>query len=101
MYHSRANFFLCLPKANHRRRVDKNLPKFVYPYNLGYSNNCWQVINIWNTPLGDGINWPIRSGCDRYTFTVCESGVCVYGHCIELVVLMTPYQVLICIVLGG
>lgn len=59
-----------LEKANHRRRMNKDLATFVYPYNLGCCRNFWQVINFWGTPEGDGINWPVRDDCDKYSFTI-------------------------------
>lgn len=85
--------------------MDTNLSPFVFPYNLGCLLNCWQVINIWGSPMGDGINWPVREGCDRYSFTVCHYFTSRAGWAISrdepfsrlkeliLVLLMTTYQI--------
>lgn len=57
-------------KAKHRRRMNKELAPFVYPYNLGCCQNLLQVVNIWGKPAGDGIHWPVRDGCEKYSFTI-------------------------------
>ena len=44
-------------------------PTFLFPYDLGWRQNCLQVIN-WNLePTGDGLYWQVRPGCDQYTLT--------------------------------
>lgn len=57
-----------LEKAQHRRKYTSDI--FIYPYNLGVWKNIKQVINLSCTPVGDGIHWPVRDGCDQYTLTV-------------------------------
>lgn len=53
-------------KAQMRER-DNEEDEFVYPYNLGVAENLKQVFVY---PLGDGITWPVVSGCNQYTLTV-------------------------------
>ncbi len=50
-------------KARDRERIKP----FIYPYNLGFKENFRQVFN-WNL-IGNGLIWPVRSGCDQYTLT--------------------------------
>ncbi|KAG8228022.1 hypothetical protein J437_LFUL003657 [Ladona fulva] len=57
-------------KAHHRRRDGSST--FVFPYNLGWRKNLCQVINFSCEPVGDGIIWPIREGCDQYVLTNIE-----------------------------
>ncbi|KAH7964733.1 hypothetical protein HPB49_001041 [Dermacentor silvarum] len=52
-------------KAQRREREDED--HFVNPYNLGVTENLKQVFVY---PLGDGITWPVVSGCNQYTLTV-------------------------------
>ncbi|KAK8779622.1 hypothetical protein V5799_019037 [Amblyomma americanum] len=52
-------------KAQMRER--ENEEDFIYPYNLGVAENLKQVFF---TPLGDGITWPVVPGCNQYTLTV-------------------------------
>ncbi|KAH8379427.1 hypothetical protein KR009_004934, partial [Drosophila setifemur] len=56
-------------KANFRRDEDpqNRIEPFVYPYDLGWRGNFMEVFS----PIGDGIIWPVRPGCDQYTLT-CE-----------------------------
>lgn len=51
------------------RRRDEDDP-FVFPYNLGAMKNLAQVINWSGRPKGDGMEWPLKEGCDKYTFTL-------------------------------
>ena len=44
-------------------------PTFSFPYDLGWRENVRQVINWQLQPAGDGLYWPVRSGCDQYTLT--------------------------------
>lgn len=57
-----------LEKAIIRRRNMEST--FVYPYDLGVWKNFRQVINFSCQPIGDGIYWPVKDGCDQYTLTV-------------------------------
>lgn len=57
-----------MEKANYRRRNSNE--KFVFPYDLGFWNNIHQVLTFNCQPVGDGINWPIKRGCDKYDLTV-------------------------------
>lgn len=45
---------------------------FVYPYDLGWKRNLSEVFNNGKCiPKGNGVWWPIRSGCTQFTFSVC------------------------------
>lgn len=57
-------------KAIGRRKRDPNLQPFVYPYDLGWKRNFTQVIHLSLTPVGDGLTWPVRKGCNQYSFTM-------------------------------
>ncbi|XP_066247171.1 palmitoyltransferase ZDHHC6 [Euwallacea similis] len=57
-----------LEKANHRRMNTND--KFIYPYNLGKWKNILQVLTLSGQPVGNGINWPVRDGCDQFTLTI-------------------------------
>ncbi|XP_034248855.1 palmitoyltransferase ZDHHC6-like [Thrips palmi] len=52
----------------HYRRVEGQ-EKFVFPYDLGWKENWSQVMNWSCEPVGDGIYWPVREGCDQFTLT--------------------------------
>ncbi|XP_018327685.1 palmitoyltransferase ZDHHC6 [Agrilus planipennis] len=56
-----------LQKAIHRRSDSHEV--FIFPYDLGRKENIRQVLNWSLQPLGDGIHWPVREGCDQYTLT--------------------------------
>ncbi|XP_060651617.1 palmitoyltransferase ZDHHC6 [Drosophila nasuta] len=57
-------------KANNRRCCKQHkLEPFVYPYNLGWYFNLGQVFNIESQTRSQGIEWPVRKGCDQYTLT--------------------------------
>lgn len=57
-----------LEKAKYRREGTDDI--FLFPYDLGVKNNIAQVANLSCAPIGDGINWKVRDGCDQYTLTV-------------------------------
>lgn len=57
-----------LEKARYRR--DETDPEFLFPYDLGALENIKQVADWSCAPIGDGINWKVRGGCDQYTLTV-------------------------------
>lgn len=57
-----------MEKANHRRK-DVN-EQFIFPYDLGRWENLKQVLNFSGQPVGDGITWPVREGCNQYTLTI-------------------------------
>ncbi|XP_033244549.1 palmitoyltransferase ZDHHC6-like [Drosophila miranda] len=56
-------------KAEYRRYASSSIgiaiPTFDYPYDMGVWRNILETF----TPSGDGINWPVRPGCDQYTMT--------------------------------
>lgn len=57
-----------LEKANYR--YEGTGQKFVFPYDLGTFENIKQVADPSCAPIGDGIHWKVRSGCNQYTLTV-------------------------------
>lgn len=52
-----------MEKSNSRTRTDK----FIYPYDLGIWKNIRQVLF---EPLSNGLDWPVKDGCNQYTLTV-------------------------------
>ncbi|GLV42049.1 uncharacterized protein CBL_04992 [Carabus blaptoides fortunei] len=56
-----------LEKANHRLQHSRET--FVFPYDLGVSDNIKQVLNMTCEPVGDGVVWTVAEGCDQYTLT--------------------------------
>lgn len=56
-----------LEKANYRR--EDTGEEFLFPYDLGTMENIKQVADWSCTPVGDGIHWKVREGCDQYTLT--------------------------------
>lgn len=61
-----------IEKASYREKEGAMLPeeKFIFPYNLGYSEN-WKMIFSWNPKYKfDGIWWPIKENCNQYTLTI-------------------------------
>lgn len=57
-----------LDKANYRYEgTDK---QFIFPYDLGTWENIKQVADASCAPVGDGIYWKVRNGCNQYTLTV-------------------------------
>ncbi|KAK2720246.1 palmitoyltransferase ZDHHC6-like [Artemia franciscana] len=57
-----------LEKAVARRKESQDA--FVYPYDLGRMANWNQVVNFSCTPIGDGIFWTTKEGCNEYTLTI-------------------------------
>lgn len=57
-----------LEKANYR--YENTEKKFIFPYDLGPWKNLQQVADFTCAPVGDGIHWKVRSGCNQYTLTV-------------------------------
>lgn len=55
-------------KANYR--YEGTGQKFIFPYDLGKWENIKQVADPSCGPIGDGIHWKVRSGCNQYTLTV-------------------------------
>ncbi|RWS28645.1 putative palmitoyltransferase ZDHHC6-like protein [Leptotrombidium deliense] len=45
---------------------DRDKP-FIYPYDFGKWNNFKQLFFM---PLGNGIDWPVVDGCDKYSLTI-------------------------------
>ncbi|CAD5219840.1 unnamed protein product [Bursaphelenchus okinawaensis] len=60
----------CRTKAEYRER-DEAEGLFVFPYNLGIKRNIREVFpSFWaRIPNGNGIWWPIRSGCTQFTLS--------------------------------
>ncbi|CAH1716017.1 unnamed protein product [Aphis gossypii] len=52
-------------KAISRREQDRNLPPFIYPYNLGRLNNIKAFFS-----KDDGIHWAVRDDCGEYDLTI-------------------------------
>lgn len=57
-----------LEKANYR--YEGTGQKFIFPYDLGTWENIKQVADPSCAPIGDGIHWRVRNGCNQYTLTV-------------------------------
>lgn len=58
-----------LEKAKYRRYEHE--PEFSFPYDLGtIRRNVSQVLSGTCAPIGDGIVWETREGCDQFTLTV-------------------------------
>lgn len=57
-----------LEKAKHR--YDGSDEEFLFPYDLGVWDNIKQVADLSCSPIGDGIHWRVRNGCNQYTLTV-------------------------------
>ena len=58
-------------KAWDRRKRNKDLDVFVYPYDLGWKKNFSQVISLSSlSPVGNGYRWPVVKGCNQYTLTI-------------------------------
>lgn len=57
-----------LEKANYR--YESTGQKFIFPYDLGTWENIKQVADPSCAPIGNGIHWKVRSGCNQYTLTV-------------------------------
>ncbi|CAI8046676.1 Palmitoyltransferase ZDHHC6 [Geodia barretti] len=53
----------------HRRRGKYDEP-FVFPYDIGTRKNFAQVVNWSGRPKGDGIEWPVKEGSNKYSFTL-------------------------------
>ncbi|OQR79089.1 putative palmitoyltransferase ZDHHC6-like [Tropilaelaps mercedesae] len=49
--------------------MSKSPKEWKYPYDLGWKENIRMVLAWW-VPDGDGIEWPVREGCNQYTLTV-------------------------------
>lgn len=56
-------------KALDRER-EEDEGEFIYPYDLGWRRNFWQVFTWSGYPKSDGFTWDVVKGCDQYTFTV-------------------------------
>lgn len=56
-----------LEKAKYRR--EESGEQFVYPYDLGASQNVREVLSWTCEPIGDGIEWHVVKGCDQFTLT--------------------------------
>ena len=62
---------LICDKAWDRRKRNKDLPDFIYPYDLGWKKNFRQVVSLLSlSPVGNGYRWPVVEGCNQYTLTI-------------------------------
>jgi hypothetical protein len=57
-----------------RKARDRNYRRtkpFIYPYDLGFKENCRQVFDWTSTfnVIGDGLTWPVRDDTDEYALT--------------------------------
>ncbi|XP_076419433.1 palmitoyltransferase ZDHHC6 isoform X6 [Peromyscus maniculatus bairdii] len=44
---------------------------FVFPYDMGSKWKNFKQVFTWSgVPEGDGLEWPVREGCDQYSLTV-------------------------------
>lgn len=63
-----------ISKAKNRRKRAKAqgtaLDPFVYPYNLGPWENFKQVINFSGRAKGNGVDWPVKEGCNPYSLSI-------------------------------
>lgn len=55
------------------RQEEMGTNDWVYPYDLGRSRNFRMVFC---DPTGNGMEWPVVSGCDQYTLTVSARETC-------------------------
>jgi palmitoyltransferase len=53
-----------------QRRRDDEDESFVFPYDLGCRRNLAEVINWSGRPRGDGVEWTLKEGCNKYAFTL-------------------------------
>ncbi|XP_022659605.1 palmitoyltransferase ZDHHC6-like isoform X2 [Varroa destructor] len=49
--------------------MGRSASDWVYPYDLGWKLNA-QMVLAWWIKEGNGIDWPMRGGCDQYALTV-------------------------------
>lgn len=58
-------------KAKDRIQYYQTGETFIFPYDLGGKWNNFKQVFTWSgNPEGDGIDWPLREGCHRYSLTV-------------------------------
>ncbi|XP_078499907.1 palmitoyltransferase ZDHHC6 isoform X1 [Lissotriton helveticus] len=58
-------------KAKDRIQYYQTGETFIFPYDLGGKWNNFKQVFTWSgNPEGDGIDWPLREGCQRYSLTV-------------------------------
>ncbi|KAL6739354.1 hypothetical protein Aduo_012823 [Ancylostoma duodenale] len=56
--------------ASYRLEDDCDWEKFVYPYDLGWKRNFYEVLSSWSGETrGNGVWWPVRKGCDQFTLS--------------------------------
>ncbi|KAH0506973.1 Palmitoyltransferase ZDHHC6 [Microtus ochrogaster] len=49
---------------------------FVFPYDMGSKWMNFKQVFTWSgVPEGDGLEWPVREGCDQYSLTVSTSRI--------------------------
>ena len=60
--------FCAILQAKYRPRPTNS--RFVYPYNVGKWRNFRNVCHMGKREDLDGTWWPVREGCDQFTFTV-------------------------------
>eukprot|EP00731_Ephydatia_muelleri_P005664 Em0002g1840a len=64
-----------ISKARQRRKRAARshgvqLEPFVYPYNLGSWENFKQVVNFSGRAKGNGVEWPVKEGCNPYSLSI-------------------------------
>lgn len=57
-----------MEKAKYRREGTNDI--FYFPYDLGTWENIKQTFSWSDTSTNDGIEWPVRDGCNQFTLTV-------------------------------
>uniref|UniRef100_A0A1B0BKZ0 Palmitoyltransferase n=1 Tax=Glossina palpalis gambiensis TaxID=67801 RepID=A0A1B0BKZ0_9MUSC len=58
-----------IEKALFRRHHNTDLDDFIFPYDLGWRQNIKQVFESECVARGNGIEWPVREGCEEFTLT--------------------------------
>ena len=65
---------LCFPQAKDRIQYYQLDEVFIFPYDMGSKWKNFKQVFTWSgVPEGDGLEWPIREGCDQYSLTVSSS----------------------------
>ena len=62
---------LCFPQAKDRIQYYQLDEVFIFPYDMGSKWKNFKQVFTWSgVPEGDGLEWPIREGCDQYSLTI-------------------------------
>lgn len=68
---SSGDLHLCFPQAKDRIQYYQLDEVFVFPYDMGSKWKNFKQVFTWSgVPEGDGLEWPVREGCDQYSLTV-------------------------------